>query len=408
LPARFSLSFIADRERMAMETRRWPGGDHRRPLACVVALAGVVAATGWQMSAAAVPAADHVVVVVMENHGYDEVSAAPYTASLIAAGAVFTEAHAVMHPSQPNYFALWSADLLGIWDDTCPAPGSPFDAENFGHACEVAGISWRAYCENLPYAGCPVCEWDFGLYHRRHCPWTNFRNLDHANERPFTDLALDIASGNLPRLAFVVPNNCHNTHDCPVLAGDDWLAQNLPPLLAAIGPRGLLILTWDEDDDTAANHILTVFAGDLVQPGQASMQVINHLNVVRTVCEALGIPPFGLATSVESVTGVWRNETAVDDQVAMGRLLGPIAPNPSAREFRAAVRLGADVVPVRADVYDVAGRFVTTLLTGSYAGNIGLRWDGRDAAGHVVGRGVYVLRVKAADRVEARKLTISP
>jgi phosphatidylinositol-3-phosphatase len=277
--------------------------------AALILLCGAFTAVG-----AAVPHHDRVVVVIMENKSYDQVRTQPYTASLISAGAVFTQSFATTHPSQSNYLALWAASILGVTTNNCPAPGSPFSAENLGHSCETAGLTWRAYSENLAVAGSAACSYDgnatSGLYTRKHDPWTNFGNLDHARERPYADLAADIAGGTLPKLVFVIPNNCHNTHNsstpgCGVPDGDAWLAANLPAIRGALGPNGLLILTWDEDDNFAGNHILTVFAGPQVLPGAVSNRTITHYTVVRTICDALGLTPFAGAAAETPIDGVW-------------------------------------------------------------------------------------------------------
>ena len=260
-------------------------------------------------SAHAAPRMDHVIVVIMENHSYNQVRSSSYTASLIANGTVFTNAHAVTHPSEPNYLALWAAATLGVTNDACPAPGSPLMAENLGHACEKAGLTWRAYSENLPSAGSDVCSADGKLYTRKHDPWTNFGNLNHQNERPYSDLAADIAQGKLPNLAFVVPNNCNNSHDCSVSQADGWLSHNAPAMRNALGNKGMLVLTWDENDGSSGNQILTVFAGTPVRRGYQSGQNINHYSVVRTICEALGITPFAGAAGQQSIADVWVQPT---------------------------------------------------------------------------------------------------
>src|SRR5262249_19710383 len=163
----------------------------------------------------------------------------------IQKGSVMTKSFAVTHPSQPNYLTLWAGSTLGVKDNACPPLGSPFKAENLGHACEAAGLTWKAYVEDLPSAGSSTRV--AGEDVRKHNPWTNFGNLNHTNERPFSEFATDIASGRLPDLAFVIPNDCNNTHDCSVSTGDKWLADHVPAMLAALGPRGFLVLTWDED-----------------------------------------------------------------------------------------------------------------------------------------------------------------
>ena len=257
---------------------------------------------------------DHVVVVVMENHSYDEVRHEPYTASLIAGGALCTASYAVGHPSQPNYLALWCGSSLGVVDDACPPAGAPYSAPNLGEACEAAGLSWRAYSENLPVAGSSVCVVNGptipALYTRKHDPWTDFSNLDSTRARPYSDLAADLAAGTLPRLAFLIPNNCDNSHNtgdegCAVADADAWLAAHLPPVLAALGPSGALILTWDEDDGSEGNHILTLFAGPSVRPRALVMRTVTHRTIVRTICDALGLPPFAATNGELPITEAW-------------------------------------------------------------------------------------------------------
>jgi phospholipase C len=266
------------------------------------------AAQASRPAAAAVPQFEHVIVVIMENKSADRASdpvACPFTAEFAKSYAWFQESYAITHPSQPNYLALWAASTLGVTDNSCPARGSPFDAENFGHALEAAKRTWRAYSEALPGPGATACRAQGDLYTRKHAPWTQFGNLDHRNERPYTDLAGDIAGHALPDLAFVVPDNCHNSHSCSASTGDKWLASELTTMMGAAGRRGLLVLTFDEDDHSSDNHILTVFAGPLVRPGTSSARRITHYTLVRTLCDGLGIPPFGEAVNEKPITDVW-------------------------------------------------------------------------------------------------------
>ena len=273
------------------------------------ALAASLAGVGGSPAAAA-PPLDHVIVVVMENRAYDTVVSQPYISSMISRGVVFTSSFAIRHPSQPNYVALWSGSTQGSTSDACVVRGSPFTAENLGHACEVAGLRWRAYSEDLPWAGSDTCRAN-DLYARKHAPWTQFGNLDHLNERPYTDLALDIANRELPELAFVVPNLCNDMHSCPTARGDAWLADNVPAMLEALGPNDLLVLTWDEADHSGDNHILTAFLGGAVKPGFAVADTINHYTVLRAICEGLGLTPFMAAASEPTIANAWVDRNLV-------------------------------------------------------------------------------------------------
>ena len=356
----------------------------------------------------AVPRLEHVVVVVMENKAYDQVRTQPYTLdSLIRRGSSFSNSYAITHPSQPNYLNLWAGSALGVTDNSCPAYGSPFGAENLGHACEAAGLRWRAYSENLPATGSPACfsSEGSGLYTRKHEPWTQFSNLDHANERVYSDLAIDIANDSLPDLAFVVPNNCHNTHDCSVPTGDAWLSDNVPAMLEVVGPLGVVIVTWDEDDYSGDNHILTVFRGAPVDTDYVSPRVINHHTLLRTIGDALGLVPFGGAAAESAITDIWvpQDPIAVPRPRAPRFALGAPYPNPGRGAVRA--RLG---VPeprwVEAAIHDAAGRRVRHLVSGLHAGEATLEWDGRGGDGRALRAGVYWLRVRSSGHVQERKI----
>jgi phosphatidylinositol-3-phosphatase len=276
-------------------------------LAAALALASCGRSGGVGVS---VPRLDHVIVVVMENRGYDEARTAPYIATLVARGASFSRSYAITHPSQPNYLALWSGSTQGVTNDGCPASGAPFATENLGHACETSRVEWRAYCEDLPSPGFGGCLANNGAYVRRHAPWTNFRNVDPSRERPYADLATDLAAGRLPRLAFVIPNTCDDMHSCGLAAGDAWLSHEAPAWLAAVGPRGVVVLTWDERDSGTDNHILTVIAGGPVRAGVVSARPITHYTLLRTLCEGLGLPIFGGAVHERAIDDVWDDAKA--------------------------------------------------------------------------------------------------
>ena len=75
--------------------------------------------------------------------------------------------------------------------------------------------------------------------------------------------------------------------------------------MSAIGPKGLLILTWDEDDYSADNHVLTVFVGTQVIPGVVNAAHVTHYSLVRTICAILGLASFGEAAGEAPIDNIW-------------------------------------------------------------------------------------------------------
>jgi acid phosphatase len=103
----------------------------------------------------------------------------------------------------------------------------------------------------------------------------------------------------------VIPNLCNDMHDCPVATGDAWAHQHLLAYLDwARTHNSLLIVTFDEDNDTAANHIPTVFAGPMVRPGDV-VDRIDHYTILRTIEDMYQLAPLGTAATTPPVTGIW-------------------------------------------------------------------------------------------------------
>src|SRR5262249_25124330 len=137
----------------------------RAALATILVTAGPAAAAAWS------PA--HVVVVIEENHGFEQIIGnpdAPFINKLAAQGALFTDAHGVTHPSQPNYLALFSGSTQGITGDGA-VWGAPLSTPNLGAALIAKGYTFAGYSEGLPEVG-SLERSAAGSYARRHNPWS--------------------------------------------------------------------------------------------------------------------------------------------------------------------------------------------------------------------------------------------
>jgi hypothetical protein len=260
------------------------------------------------------PRPDHVVIVIEENKSFDQViarsvmtrPAAPYINALAGRGALFTNSYALVHPSQPNYLALFSGSTHGVRDDRCPLELS---GPNLAGALLKRGLSFATYSESLPARGFKGCFSGDRLYARKHNPAVNWSSLPPAVNLRFADFPRDYAM--LPTVALVIPNlidDMHNGADPEeaIGRGDAWLKAHIDPYVRwARSHNSLLILTWDEDDFTRINRIPTLFVGPMVRRGRYAGR-IDHYSVLRTLTDMYGLPAPGRAARADPVTGVWR------------------------------------------------------------------------------------------------------
>ncbi|GAB3366622.1 MULTISPECIES: alkaline phosphatase family protein [Amycolatopsis] len=254
---------------------------------------------------ASLPRPDHVVVAIFENEGETEVdgaAGAPYLSSLAAAGASLSDSHGIAHPSQPNYVALFSGSPQGVADDSCPRDLGA--RPNLASQLTDAGFRFAGFAEGMPRDGFAGCSSADGAYRRKHNPLPDFSNVPPSANRTYRHFPADYST--LPTVSFVIPDMCHDMHDCPVSAGDGWAAGNLSGYARwAQAHNSLLIVTFDEDTGTPANRIPTILSGPMVRTTR-SAQPIDHYSVLRTVEDMYGLAPLGEAASARPITGVWK------------------------------------------------------------------------------------------------------
>jgi hypothetical protein len=234
----------------------------------------------------------------MENKEYDQVignAAAPYVNGLARSYGLATNFYAVSHPSLPNYLALTGGDAFGTTSDctACHVGG-----KNLVDELESAGISWKAYIENLR-APCSRRASATGSAN----PFAYYDSITMARRRcssivPYQRLGGDLRNRRLPTFAWISPNRCHDTHDCAVGTGDRYLARLVPALLHDLGPQGVMFLTWDEGSSTrgcceraAGGHVATIVAGPDVRRGARSGVPYDHYSILRTISDFLHLAP---------------------------------------------------------------------------------------------------------------------
>jgi acid phosphatase len=258
------------------------------------------------------PTFSHVILVVEENHSYAEVvkdnSSMPYFNSLASQYGVAAQYFADAHPSLPNYLML-TTGLMETFDDNFSGTISD---DNVVRELVKAGKTWKSYAESLPSPG--YLGGDSDPYVRHHNPFTYLSDVQSdssqaANIVPFTQFTTDLANNTLPQYSFVVPNLMDDAHDGTLAQADAWLQTNIAPLIASptFQASGLLIITFDEGDQTDSNHgggqVATLIISSNAKKNFKSQTLYQHQSVLRLILTSSGVDSFpGLAAAAPDMT----------------------------------------------------------------------------------------------------------
>lgn len=419
-----------------------------KKLALVSLLTGFLGGTGWAQEGRDIPRGiphlDHAFVIMMENHGFQQVinnPNEPYLNSLIASRKVnlATNYFAVGHPSLTNYLEIVGGSNFGIrsdnspaWgDDTCtpnivteivnaddnggnapvpvdtgdicPISGQGTDAETpavdnwnevtlpefpyladldgvksvpaaptvgktIGDQLVQAGLSWKSYQESLPLGDIFRVNWsngtatnlsDFSVlapltsdsvvqaYAVKHNPFAYFKSVQQGDDSKNSlknvvgfdgpdGLFADLATGDVPSLSFIAPNQCDDQHGrgngdafCAfdfglaggvtygtqeglnpglILQGDTTIERLVKSIKASPvwkHHRSAIVIVWDENDYSGINTtpnglfppqnrnqvVLTVETNyDTDEPGVRSPNYYTSFSVLKSLEAGFGLP----------------------------------------------------------------------------------------------------------------------
>ena len=255
-----------------------------------------------------------VFVIVMENHNWADIkdsASAPYLNGTLLPMASYCERYynpPAVHPSLPNYLWLEAGTNFGIEDDEWPAVDHQSTTEHLVTLLEHAGISWRAYQEDIQAGYVPLQ--DTNLYAVRHDPFVYFDDVTGTNNpasgygiahvRPYSELAFDLTNHSVAPYNVITPNVVHDGHDAippaydAVAQTDGWLASELPRILgsSAFSNRGAVFITWDEGENGSDGPIGMIVLSPLGR-GQGYFNRIHytHSSTLRTLQEVFGVGP---------------------------------------------------------------------------------------------------------------------
>ena len=261
-----------------------------------------------------------VFIILMENHNWTGGKGgtsikgnrwAPYINNTLLPMASHAEQYfnpPGIHPSLPNYLWLEAGTNFGILDDNPPSVNSQATTNHLVTFLNDAKISWKAYEEDISGTVCPLT--DTLEYAVKHDPFVCFDDVTGNQDpnstycishvRPYSELANDLATGNVAQYNFITPNLCDDMHDkCKPLRnaiqqGDTWLSNNVPTILnsAAYKAGGALFITWDEagtGDGPIGMIVLSPFAKGA---GYQNSIHYTHGSTLRSSEEIFGVSPF--------------------------------------------------------------------------------------------------------------------
>ena len=327
-----------------------------------------------------VPRYDHILVIIAENHGYAQIIGNPKAPNLNRLARAYgsaTQFYGEVHPSKANYIAMLGGDTFGIHDDDayycragssdrhCPSADkiTPYvdhtvTARSLTDQLQERHLTWKGYYENLPAPGSkavyypdnrrPVRGQPTELYAVKHNGFMQFRAVrnDPALATKivgFDQLFRDLARGQVPNYAHVVPNQCNEMHgrdgrhvppDCRfdndqglIARGDKAIGALVDrimasPIWSAPG-NAAIVITWDEDDgphgagetqgccgydpDSPANfgggHIPTIVITNHGPRGVTDDTPYNHYSLLRTTEDAFCIGEY-LGHAADTAKGV--------------------------------------------------------------------------------------------------------
>jgi hypothetical protein len=254
-----------------------------------------------------------VFLILLENHNWSDIkgsSSAPYINGMLLPESSYATQYfnpPLIHPSEPNYLWLEAGKNFGILNDSNPSSNHQSTTQHLATLLKNAGISWRAYQEDISGTVCPLTG--VNMYAPKHDPFVFFDDSTGANDagdayciahnRRYSELTNDLKNGTVARYNFLTPNLCNDMHDtCPPLSdsiaqGDTWLSNEVPKIMASSAYKdgGALFITWDEGEGSDG-PIGMIVASPLAKGGGYSNSLhYTHSSTLRTMQEIFGVTP---------------------------------------------------------------------------------------------------------------------
>jgi hypothetical protein len=302
----------------------------------------ILALTVGEICAASLPPIQTVFIIMFENRNWSSVlgnTNAPYINSLLPMASYCQQYYTPPgnHPSEANYLWLEAGTNFGIFNDNPPAVNSQNTTNHFTTLLNNAGISWKTYQEGINGVQLPLYIDPANSYDPKHNPFLFFDDVTGTNdpnnaygmahERPFTELADDLASNTVASYNFLVPNLCDDGHDCPLSQADWWLSQQVPMILAsaAYANNGAIFICWDEGNNNGDGPLGMIVLSRLARGGGYHNNIYyTHSSTLLTFEEIFNVTP---------LLGGAANATDLSDLFGVAQQIGNLTTGGSGNSF---------------------------------------------------------------------------
>jgi hypothetical protein len=294
-------------------------------------------------------ASKHVFVLMLENRSDPQaLQYMPYMVSVAKQYTIGSQAYSPAHGSFLAYLEMTTGAAPknggaynGSSNPSCSGDGCynssgaqtyyvANNGNNIVRQLQAKGLSFRGYFQTMPSVG--YMGYSSGYYVRRHNPYPFLQEVFKSttlqkNMVPWTssNLANDLASGNVANYTWLVPDLIHDGHNgssdqTALSAADAYLKAQLPALLKSKyfqpGGDGVLLITFDEGELSGDNacrstvssgcggHIFFAAIGPNVKRSFTYTAHMMQNNMLRATCDLLGISSASCPGDGASATGL--------------------------------------------------------------------------------------------------------
>lgn len=273
----------------------------------------------------------------MENQDYSKVigstTNAPYINGTLlpayASASNFQDELPLLVPSEPHYVWMESGtnqftDHTFSTDNDSSSSNSTSSTAHLSAQLDAAKISWMSYQEDISANTCPIGS--SGFYAAKHDPFVFFEDvsgkppaattqhcIDH--HKPYTALAGDLKNSAVATYNFVTPNLCDDMHGASgctqantvaanIKAGDDWLKNNLQPMIDyAFAHDGYVFVIWDEGE--TGTQIPFIAIGKHAIAAHVGTVKYTHSSLLKSEEEILGVSVLPAVSSANDFTDLF-------------------------------------------------------------------------------------------------------